>query len=117
MKYIALLILLLPSLALACLPTDGKHISVTGMAISAVYKTEEQVVHYRALELDDVQCFSPDGEFSEAEVKIKKIQLIIPEGIEFEVGRKYKVEGAAFHWHTAHHYTEIVLTVSAGKNL
>ena len=117
MKYIALFISFFPSLVLACLPTDGRDVSLIGKIVPAAYKAEDRVVHYRALELDDAQCFLPDGEFSEEVVEIKNVQLIAPKGVELEVGNKYKILGAAFHWHTGHHYTKIVLNVAEAKKL
>lgn len=99
------------------MPTDGQDVSFIGKIVSATYKTEGGVFHYRALELDSIQCFSPDGEFSEEEVEVKNVQLIAPQGVEFEVGSKYEISGAAFHWHTGHHYTKIVLSVTEAKKL
>ena len=102
---------------MACYPTDGKEIELVGTVVPAVYKTEENIAHYRALEFDQAYCFSPDGEISEEEVEVKKVQLIIPDGVVLEVGGKYQVRGVPFHWHTGHHYTKIVISVNQSKKL
>ncbi len=39
------------------------------------------------------------------------------QSVELEVGSKYKMSGAAFHWHTGHHYTKIVLNIAEAKKL
>ncbi|WP_045859564.1 DUF4431 domain-containing protein [Teredinibacter purpureus] len=110
MKFIALIILIFPSLVLACFPTDGSEVETIGTVVPAVYKTQEMIAHYSALELVEPECFSPDGELSDEEVKIGKVQLVVPEGVEVEVGGKYRVNGNAFHGHTGHHYTKIILS-------
>ena len=117
MKYIALLVSIFPSLVWACFPTDGTEVEIIGTVVPAVYKTEEMIAHYSALELVEAKCFSSGGDISDKEVKIRKIQLVVPEGVKVEVGGNYRVNGHAFHSQTDHHYTKIVLSAKNVQKL
>lgn len=107
----------LSSNCLACLPANGEEFEISGEIVPALYKTEDSLAHYRALKFDKAECFAPDGEFSDNEVSLSQVQLIIPEELKIEIGKKYTVRGTAFHWHTGHHFTGVVLSVKNAEKL
>jgi len=118
MKYIILSIaLMISSSAFACYKADGVEFEITGNVVPAVYKTEEFVAHYKALELKEPACFLPDGELSEKSMNISSIQLSVPEGVSVELGNSYRIKGNAFHSHTGHHFTKIVIEVKNAEKL
>ena len=118
MRYFVLCIAsMMSGSAFACFQADGLDFEITGKIVPAVYKTEEFVAHYKALELKDPACFLPDGVFAEKSVNVRRIQLSIPIGISIEAGSSYRIKGNAFHRHTGHHFTKIVIEVKNAEKL
>lgn len=102
----------LSSSVYSCFPVDSV-IELTGDVVVNEEKLEEKNVRYKALSLDKEVCFSPDGIFSNKEHKLSNLQLVIPQNLKVEVNAKYKMIGAAFHWHTGHHYTKVLFMVES----
>ncbi|WP_164519336.1 DUF4431 domain-containing protein [Pseudoalteromonas rubra] len=118
MKYIVLFVaLMISNSVFACFKADGVEFDITGKIVPAIYKTEDFIAHYKALELMKPACFLPDGELSDKSVNISKIQLSVPEGVSIDVGNSYSIKGNAFHSHTGHHFTKIVIEVKSAEKL
>ncbi|WP_125564299.1 DUF4431 domain-containing protein [Pseudoalteromonas rubra] len=117
MKYLALVMALVSFDTFSIMATNGTKVTVSGIIVLSEVHIEGKLINFKAIKLEQEQCFKADGIMSDKEQCLSTLQLVIPNTISLNLGQRYSLIGDAFHWHTAHHFTKVLFSVSSAKKL
>ncbi|MBQ4835726.1 DUF4431 domain-containing protein [Pseudoalteromonas luteoviolacea] len=116
-KYLVIVLVLLPFEALSCIPTDGTKVNMTGTIEMSEINIKGKIKKFKSIKLKHDQCFKPDRVFLDTVLYLDVLQPVVPSTISLNLGQQYVLNGEALHWHTKHHYTKVLFSVSSVKTL